>query len=241
MNIKNHCKPLFYLLGGIVSVFTVSAVQSCGKAGNASPAGLNIQYEVLNLSPDFGMIDLFVNFAQVNSSPFVFAGNPGYFYTPSTDTPYQFRQAITTTTSGGTIFSRGDILKTGLKYSLFISGARSDNSVKQTFTIDTASLPSIGHGKLRFVNVSPTATSGLDVFANGTAAFKGVTYTNVSKFIELPVGNYDIQVNTSGTASVLKDIPIVTIADGHLYTLYAYGYTSRIDSAAFNAAMITNQ
>jgi hypothetical protein len=226
-----------------VSVWLVLSIQSCGKQSTASPLGLNVQYQILNLSPDLGPVNLFIDFKQVNvinnrSNPFVFNINHNYFYVPSIDTPYQVRSALI---AGTPIFSRGDILKPGLKYSLFITGAVGDGSLKQIFTVDTASVPAVGRGKIRLVNASPSATGGLDVFANGTKAFSKVLYTSTSKYIELPIGNYDIQINNTGSTSTIKDIPMVTIQDGRLYTLYAYGYTTRIDTAVFNAGVITNR
>ncbi|GAC1549717.1 MAG: hypothetical protein NVS3B13_01700 [Mucilaginibacter sp.] len=224
----------------IAGLLLTTMIISCGKQSSNSPLGLNIQYQVLNLSPDLFPVNLFVNAQSVNAinNPFVYNINHGYFYVPAIDTPYQFRTALS---SGATLFSRDDILKSGLKYTLFIIGDNKDHSVTQIFTVDSASAPAIGRGKLRFVNASPTATGGLDVTANGTPAFSKIPYKTVSKFIELPIGNYDIQVKATGSSNILKDLPAVTIQDGRLYTLYSYGYTTRVDSAAFNAAVLTNK
>jgi len=213
-------------------------ISSCGKSGNASPAGLNIEYHVLNLSPDAHPVYLYIDNARVNASPFTFGVDQGYFYVPSTDVPYQIRTALNT---GTTLLTRSEVLKSGLKYTLYITGTFTDGSDTSVFTVDTAKAPPLGRGKLRFVDVSPSALGGLDVYANGTRAFQNVPYLSTSKYLDLPDGNYDIQINATGTTSVLKDMPQVTIQDGRLYTLYAYGYTSRADSAAFNAAMITNK
>jgi hypothetical protein len=224
----------------IVGTWMVYAISSCGKSTVASPTGLNIQYQILNLSPDLLPVNLFIDFSQVNAlrNPFIFGVNHGYFYVPSIDTPYQIRTSLV---SGGTIFSRNDILKPGAKYTLFITGSKGDGSQISVFTVDTSTTPAIGRGKLRFVNVSPTGINGLDVYANGTKAFSSVLYTKFSNYIELPAGNYDLQITNKGSTTVLKDLPAVTIHDGKLYTLYSYGYTSRIDTAAFNAAVITNR
>ncbi|MDB5132605.1 MAG: hypothetical protein JWR02_2354 [Mucilaginibacter sp.] len=215
-------------------------IASCGKQASNSPVGLNIQYQILNLSPDLFPVNLYVDNQPVNSitNPFVYNVNHNYFYVPSVDTPYQIRTALS---SGLTLFSRHDILKSGLKYTLFITGASSDHSLAEIFTTDTASAPVIGRGKLRFVNASPTATTGLDISANGTTAFSKIPYKTVSKYIELPIGNYDLQVKATGSTNILKDLPAVTIQDGRLYTLYSYGYTTRIDTAAFNAAILINK
>jgi hypothetical protein len=227
--------PLF-----IAALLLAFMITSCGKQSSNSPAGLNIQYQILNLSPDLFPVNLYVDNNPVNliTNPFVFNINHGYFYVPSVDTPYQIRTALV---SGATLFSRNDILKSGLKYTLFITGASGDRSLAEIFTVDTASAPAIGRGKLRFVNASPTATAGLDISANGTPAFSKILYKSVSKYIELPIGNYDLQISATGSTNILKELPAVTIQDGRLYTLYSYGYTARIDTAAFNAAVLTNK
>lgn len=217
-----------------------ASVSSCGKATTGSPQLLNIQYHVLNLSPDLLPVDLFVDIRQINTSPYNFAIDQGYFYVPSTDTPYQIRSAIST---GTTWLQRDDILKSGAKYTLYIVGAVADNSLTSILTVDTGLSPPAGTGGLRLVNVSPTATGGLDLYANGTTSkyFQRVVYKQVSAYDYLPAGNYDLQVDATGTTTILSEQPAVTIQNGRLYTIYAYGYTSRGDSAGFATQVTRNQ
>ncbi|HEY5328148.1 MAG TPA: DUF4397 domain-containing protein [Mucilaginibacter sp.] len=237
---KKNSNILISLSLFIAGVLFMQMISSCGKQTGASPTGLNIEYRVLNLSPDMGPVNMFISFNQVNAigNPFVFRADRGYFYLPAIVTPFQFRQATVAATPVLSL-NRNDILQSGAKYTLFITGPY--NSLTPIFTVDTDFAPAVGRGKLRFVNASPSATGGLDVYANGTLAFTGTTYKNISKYIELPIGNYDLKINATGSATVLNDLPGVTIQDGRLYTLYASGYTSRADSAAFNAAVIINQ
>ena len=228
---------MLLLAGGILFCAYIS---SCGKATNASPTGLDIEYQVMNFSPDLGPVNLFINFHQVNAlgNRFVFEVNHGYFYIPDNVLPFQFRTAYIVDT---TIFQRNDVLTSGAIYTLYITGAQTDHSLTQIFTVDTAVSPAIGYGLLRFVNASPTGTGGLDVTANGTPAFNKIPYKTVSSWLPLPIGNYDLKINTTGNTAILNEQPSITIQDGRLYTLYAYGYTSRVDSAAFNAAVTTNK
>jgi hypothetical protein len=220
MTLKDKKYVLIWLFLVLAGGWLLTSITSCGKQGNASPQGLNIQYHVLNLSPDLQPVDLFIDNGLVNVAPFYYGVDQGYFYVASTDIPYQIRSAQYT---GTTLISMNDILKSGAKYTLFLSGSIS-TKIDTTFTVDTDFIPSLGHGKLRFVNVSPSGT--LDVYANGTQAFKSAAYKSVSKYMELPIGNYDIQLFPAGTSSVIKDLPGITIQDGRLYTLYSYGYTT---------------
>lgn len=244
-NNKNSFIWLFALMS------CIAIISSCGKQNVTSVPGLNVQYEVLNLSPDLGPIALFVDYKQVSgrTSPYIFSVNQGYFYVPdvpSIATPYQFRPFVPNGTVSTSLFTRSDTMKSGLKYSLFISGSynhgANNSTLVQTFTVDTVAVaPTPGRGKIRFVDVSPTATGGLDVYANGTRAFSNIPYKKVTPYMEIPIGNYDLQITSTGQTAILKDMPAVTIRDGRLYTLYAYGYTSRVDSAAFNANIILNR
>lgn len=227
-----------WLFLAVIAVFFTVSVSSCGKGAPTSPQGINIQYHVVNLSPDLYPVDLFINNQMANTSPFVFAQDQGYFYLPAYVLPFQIRSALNT---GTTFFTRNDPLQAGAKYTLYIIGDVALNDTTTLFTVDTSTSSPLGTGKLRFVNVSPTATGGLDVYANGSPAFKSVVYKQVSGIITLPVGNYDMQIDASGTTTVLNEMPAVTIQDGRLYTLYAYGYTSRADTAAFNATITTNR
>jgi len=218
-------------------VFFVFSISSCGKGDEASPQGLNIEYEVLNLSPDIFPVNLYINNVAVNASPFVFGQSQGYFYVPSIVTPYQIRSP------GGdtTFFNLTNVLAPGAKYTLYITGTAGTRSDTTLFTVDTATNPPLGQGKLRFVDVSPTAVGGLDLYANGTKAFSAVRYLSASNWVALPVGNYDIQIHAAGTTGILNEMPAVTIQDGRLYTIYAYGYSTVTDTAEFTAAVTTNQ
>jgi hypothetical protein len=236
---KNKIKAAFnkFLLFGL-ALLLITHFLSCSKTGTASPSGLNIKYEVLNLSPDMLPVSLYIANKKVNSSPYIYGVRQGYFYLPATTVPFQIRSVEY---SGTTYLSRSDVLASGATYSLFIVGSLGDGSDTTIFTVDTAVTPTPGRGKIRVVVASPSATGGVDVFANGTKLFSGVAYQKISAYIEVPVGNYDMLIQPTGSSTVIKELTPVTIQDGRLYTLYTYGSTARADSAAFNAAVITNK
>lgn len=241
---------LSIFLSLFVGIFIVMPfISSCGKAGTVAPSSLNIQYQVINLSPDQGPVSLYINFLQVNNSIFYYPTPSGYFALAAIDTPFQIRPAAGTTINGipvstTPVFSVDNILKPQLLYTLYITGLASVDSVKPLFTVDTAAIPTIGRGKVRFVNASPRSVA-LDVTANGTpnAAFTKVPYQGISKYVELPAGNYNFQIFPTGNSTnILQTIQSFTIQDGRLYTLYCYGLVGHTtDSLAFNAAVITNK
>ena len=239
MRIRNKIYKLlsFLITGFALTIFW--SLSSCGGKSTLTAASLNIKYQVINLSPDVDSIDLYINFKKVNTNPFVSFSNQGYFYLTSTITPFQFRPPALT---GTTIFTRDDLLARNLRYTLFITGSLSNNSLNNFLTVDTASAPAAGKGKLRFVNASPVENTGLDLYANGTKIFSAITYKGVSKYIPLPAGNYDLYVTLPDSTTKLYDIPLTTVQDGTLYTLYTSGYPSLVgDVGAFTATVITNR
>ena len=243
MNNKNS-SVLGYLILGITGIFFISCLtSSCGKAVSTVPAGSNILYQVVNLSPDLLPVDLYINFNKVNTSgSFAYPNPSGYFALTLIDTPFQIRSS-TLLASTTNIFSIDTILKNNVSYTLFITGqlasAGTPNAVSYILTRDTSALPTVGRGKIRFINASP-GSGGLDITANNTLAFSNQAYKSVSKFIELPAGNYDFKIMPTGVIqTILADLPGVTVQDGKIYTLYSYGIVGRIDSAAFNEAVIT--
>ncbi|ASU33255.1 DUF4397 domain-containing protein [Mucilaginibacter xinganensis] len=240
MIVKNKWKITGWLFAAITCLWLCSFLSSCGKAPISNPNGLNVKYQILNLSPDAFPVDLYIRFLKINTTSYTFNVNQGYFYLPYLDTPFLIRSSLTVG-GGPVLVSRHDVLKTAAVYSLFITGNVADNSLTSIFTVDTSSVPALGRGKVRFVNASPTGTGGIDVYANGVKAFSKVIYPKYSDFIELPNGYYDFQINTTGSSTILQTLPKVQIQDGRLYTLYSYGYTNRTDSAAFNTGLITNR
>jgi len=240
-------KTIFTFLSLFVSaVFVLPFVTSCGKAGVVSGASSNTQLAVFNLSPNVGPLDLYANFIKQDQSSYLYTVQGSYFYISPSDTLLQVRTKLSPSVSLISIDTAKGALKllSNHKYSLFITGLAS--SLSYVFTVDdTASTPQSGYGKLRFINTSLQQTNpGLDVNANGTLAFSAVKYKAVTNYIQLPAGNYNFQINVTGASNTVLATPgvqTVTIHDGSLYTLYAYGVVGQTDTSAFNAAVIKNR
>ena len=211
---------------------------SCGKTA-VSPAASNIQLQVVNAGPDILPVNLYINFTLQNTTPYAYPNASGYITPTTIDTPIQIRTAET---SGGTFFNLDYVLKPNTRYTLFVTGLRVDqNTSTPIFTVDTAAVPTVGRGKVRFVNASPRSP-GLDIYANGTLAFSNQAFRAVAPFIELPAGIYDFKIFNAGTnTNVINDFPNITIQDGRLYTLYTYGIIGRTDTSAFASSILVNR
>jgi hypothetical protein len=235
-------KVSVFLFLFILVVFIIPFASSCGKGGNASAVGYNTQLEILNLSPDLQPVNLYIDFLQQGTTSYSYPISSGYFYLNSIDTPIQIRSSLFTTVN---LFGIDSILLANHKYSLFITGLKSDTSYTYIFTGDDfTATPNQGFGKVRFVNASLPATN-LNVLANNTIAFLNIKYKAVSPYVQIPAGNYNFQITTTATPNVVLSTPTLststTIQDGRLYTLYSYGIINRTDTSAFGAALLTNR
>lgn len=237
-----------FLLLIVTTVFLTPYLSSCGKSGNASSVGLNVQLEVLNLSPNVQPFDLYLGFIKQNTNSYSYPFSSGYFYLNSIDTPLQIRSSATTSANNNFFTINHLGFQANHKYSLFIIGSyvSTDTAISTLTPLitldDTATIPPSGFGKIRFVNGAIQST-GIDVTANGTPAFSAVKFATISPYIVLPAGNYTFQLNQTNAPGVILNTTLgtTTIQDGHLYTMYSYGVPLHTDSSAFNAAVITNR
>jgi hypothetical protein len=231
-------KVMVFLALCCMGIMVIPFIASCGKSTTA-PASANIQMQVINLSPDLQPVDLYVNYIKQNTTSYSYPTPSGYFSLTRIDTPIQVRSYLASVSTTN-LFSIDTVLKTNFKYTLFITGLRANATVVPIFTIDTANNPTVGRGKIRFVNASP-GSSGLDITANGTIAFINQKYKMVSKFIEIPPGNYDFKIMPTGTATVISDLANVVVQDGKVYTLYCHGIANGADSVAFGSGILSNR
>ena len=231
-------------LGLLAVLFTTS----CGKGGVKNTTSQNIEYQVVNLSPTFGPVSLYIDYTIYNNFSFYYPSPSGYFSLSSVDTPFQIRASPNQTTGtvvlAGNIFTRDDILAPNTKYTLFITGLATDSALKPVFLVDTALPPATGRGKVRFLNGSPLSPA-FDIVANGYTdpGFTNIAYRNVSNYIEMPAGSYNFQVyQTGNNSAVLGTLQNVTVQDGRLYTLYSYGIIGHTtDTLAFGLGAIVNK
>lgn len=238
----NKNKFMVFMFLCCAGIMTISFITSCGKNnnGNVSPATSHIQFQVVNLSPDLHPVNLYIGSYQQGNNSYSYPSPSGYFSITNTSPPIQIRSAVSTESAVNILSIDTLIMHPYFKYSLFITGLKSENTVTSFLTIDTAAPPTAGRGKIRFVNASPHSTS-FDVSANDIIAFKDQKYKNVSRYISMPPGNYNFKVMPAGQSTVISTFPNVNIADGKVYTLYCRGVAGGADSVAFGTGIITNR
>jgi len=251
MTIKKNNTLTSFIILCVLSVFLTPYLSSCGKGGQATNVGLNVQLEVLNLSPNVHPVNLYMNYIKQSTYPYYYPTPSGYFYLNDIDTPLQIRSASASTTNLISISQPG--FASNHKYTLFITGqyttdtlsGQNINTLTSVLTKDdTAATPNVGFGKIRFVNLAIPNTL-FYITANGTATklFNTTQFDSVSKYVQMPAGSYIFQISPASTpGSILSTtLGTTTIQDGRLYTLYCYGIVGRTDTSAFNAGLLINR
>jgi len=237
--------PKFLLL--LMSFALVGSIlTACNNNNSVSPAGSTTQIVVINAIPDIGPLALLLDNVQLGGTTaavasrtyFRYSATPAYYSIKSQDSIVFQLQAypIKSITKLGTI--RSTRPNTG--YTLFLTGLSSVDSLSSVFTTDTAALPSLGRGKIRFINASPR-TPELNVSINGSPGFSKIGFTKVSNYVEVPAGTYEFKLTANNApATLINTLSRVTILDGKLYTLYTKGLVGRTDSAAIGLNVFTN-
>lgn len=248
---NNHYKcpqrintPIVWLFNILCIIMLPMVITSCNAntGASVSPSAAATKILVVNASPDVLPLTLLIGSNRIGSTATTFKyPYPSSYY--GIGNGIQNMQVLNTQLY--TIKTRTDNLAANTNYTLYIMGLKSAttaaDSIITVLTVDTATASTIGSGKIRFVNASPR-TTGLDVTANGTTAFGGIAYSKVSPYVQMPAGIYDFKIYAIGApGSVLVDVPLITIQDGKLYTLFSYGLTGRTDTAAIGAKVIINK
>ena len=151
--------------------------------------------------------------------------------------------------SGAKIATDSLLMNKDIGYSYFIY---QENDAPKTVTVfksvDDLALPVAGKGRLRLVHLIPDLQVGVDVelvapgaLATTNSQFKNVKFKDISNFLDVAAGTYDVKVKLTGTTQLLLSVPIsITVADGKLYTVVARGYANAVAPRGGTLTVINN-
>jgi len=239
MNNQHKNGLLQWLLTGTPLALLLCFAVSCGKSTNIT--GTNTQLQIVNLSSDVQPLNLYQNSVKQNSTTYTYPTSSGYFTLSTITPPLQFRQA--TAAALNIPFEIDTVLKSNAKYTIFLTGYLVDGTIKNSIlSLDTATVPPIGRGLVRFLHGSPSSAN-LDLRANDTLLTDkaGVKFNTLTPYVKVPTGNYNFTINVHSTPTKTEyKLSNITILDGRAYTIYTQGIVGRTDSVAFGAAVLTN-
>ena len=225
------------LIGGAL---IISQLIACGKDTSTSMGSDNGYLNIVNVSPNINPVNLYAQFIKQGNTTYRYPNASDYFLMNIIDTPLQIRPALSNNSSQSILLTLEGSLKKNVRYTWFLTGLRNDSSLTYIFTVDSGSTPPMGRSKIRLVNASPGST-GLNITANDSLLFSNIGYKGVSDYKEVTSGGYNFKLSATATpAVILTTLKNLTVLDGKLYTIYAYGLPNRTDTAAFNAGIILN-
>ena len=208
--------PLFVLI-----VWVVAGISACGKKDNPTYG----DFMVVNASPGFGPVDIYVDNNKFNTAGLTYPQNTGY----STLEAGQHTMKVTATGSTTSIFE-GNLNTLGdINQSLFIYGL--PTSLNVFAVADNTFSPSTDKALIRFFHLSPggqTVDFGTVSSATFTPLYSSRSFEtstsaiNNSVFNAIDVGNhvFDIRVAGTGISLVSDDI---NLAGGKFYTIFLRG------------------
>ncbi|HEX3383887.1 MAG TPA: DUF4397 domain-containing protein [Mucilaginibacter sp.] len=200
-------------------------LSSCLKSSTTDYAPPAELVSFFQASPDETSLDMYFNNNKVNLGPINYGTGLDYFRA------YAGVRTINFYTYGvmSQVFSDTATIKANQVYSLFLT----DKSNKPELVLlnDTIKQPRPNTASVRFVDLSPDAPN-VDLVLSNVVTVTNKTYKGYSSF--LPVtGNstYNIQVNQTGTSTVLATLSNVTFNSNKVYTIIFSGLVSGTTTA----------
>ncbi len=220
----------------LYSSLSIVMLQACvDKDEIASYAQINF----VPLAPDMNPVDFMIGdnkvATQVGYSSTV--GTTRYTLPYFITEPGQKNIRFTLPGTTNNISSVSKYIEDNQAYSAFLID--SNQFVKTAIVNDNVLDPTPGKVKLRFFHFSPNAPA-MDVFITETNStlFTNRSFndqannTSLAQFIEVPPGNYTMQLRTVGTTTVLATIATQNLLPDRIYTIAARG---NVGGATFKA------
>jgi len=104
--------------------------------------------------------------------------------------------------------------------------------------MDDNTAPGAGNFKLRLGHLAPFADTLAGTLADirqddGTPVLENVDFGDVAPYLELPAGEYDLKVTTSGGGTTLINLAPVTFSEGQILSAFAIGDGNNQDLGGF--------
>ncbi len=222
--LKRGTKSIFTALKGITCALIAGIVLGgcLGKDQpdpNPTPIALMTIYHG---APGTAGLDIYVSDKQVNNSTFNYDDYSGYGNFYSGDCHLTFKPGGGATVLADTTFA----LTTNNYYSLFVIN---DGAKTKALFVKDVTEPATGtNAKIRFVNISPDATSDFNMVTDKstTPIFSNTGFKEITAFRDIEQGIYSFDILNADTNDVITSLEKVKITSGTYYTIIARGYVT---------------
>ena len=191
----------------------------------APPADMT-QVKVGHMSWDAPAVDIAADGGDVIVPGLEFPNVTDYLTIPGG--PYDLEVRVAGTTDVALDIDELD-LQNGVAYSAYAIGSLANSSLTVVPLVDLDNRPA----NVRVAHFSPDAP-GVDVYANGNFVLAGVPFGTISNYLEVPAGEYQIQVAPQGAGADAAVIDaMLTFGPGTWTTVAAVGDVADIQPLAF--------
>ena len=115
-------------------------------------------------------------------------------------------------------------------------------SIEPLVVTDDLTRPAPGFAHVRFAHLSPNAPAvDVGLAGGGAGVFEDYSFRQVSDFMPLNAGTYDLEVRLAGEPDVVLPLPGIQLQDGVIYTVFARGFVGGTGDQALNASIIVNR
>jgi len=227
MRRRGRFRPIHRLLAALLGWVLLLGLPLPAALGQVQLPGCGTQsyLRFVNVSPDAGGIDLYVNDQLVVSNltyPNAAASIPVATGTVRIRANRTGREKV--------ILSPREItVPAGSEVTLFVVGqalAGGEGQQPATPTLSTVGTPGSMGATTTDARITVAATSDLgavDVLVNGSRVVSNLVFASVTGLIYLTAGRYDLQLTRSGTNETLTGPITIDLEAGHSYTLYTTG------------------
>jgi hypothetical protein len=182
-----------------------------GKSGDAC---LN----VIHASPDAPAVDVYLDGTKALTD-LTFGKTSGWVAVPAGEHRVQVTAAGAEPAAA--VIDAKVTLAEGAAYEVAATGLLADIA-PQVNQVNLSAIPET-MARIRVVHTSPDAPAVDVAVKGGDVLIPSLAFPTASDYLEVPAGNYDLEVRVAGTTDVALDLPGVKLDAGIVYSVYAIG------------------
>lgn len=172
---------------------------------------------VLHASPDAPGVDIYVN-----NNPIVRNVTYKEFtqYIPLAGGLYNIK-AYRAGTSANPLIDTNVNIPPRTIFTIVVNGMQADIALALVQEPPITKIPSQAY--VRIAHFSPNAPHVDITLPNGTKLFTDIEYKEVSDYISVKPGRYELQARATGTDNIILTVPNINFKAGNIYTVYVVG------------------
>ncbi len=209
------------LLVAVALMAALAAGVMLAPRGAEAQAGTG-RVRVMHASPDTPPVDIFVD-GQKAVTALAFPNATGYVALPAGG--HNVKVFVSPSDGRGTPALEANLeIVAGKDVTVLATGLVGNGTLALTLFEDDNRTPAANNAHVRLIHASPDAPPvNVAVAGTDTNVFTGVAFRNVSPYVPVPAGSYNLEVKVNATGATVLTIPNVQLQARTVYTVVAVG------------------